>query len=188
MTMRRQTSPISPTDSGIYRSSPISYASAVTRLSENLKRLRGDDTQEGVAARVGVKQPVYSKWETGKAVPKIKHLLRIAVAHGVTVGKLLHGLDADYDSLDSDPTRHTGRDTTHAQSRNGTRKAGTTDVVGLDETRRLQAENATLRTKLGQLRDFIDELTDVGGHPVGTTHRVSSSAPTKDRRRHRGSR
>jgi transcriptional regulator with XRE-family HTH domain len=70
-------------------------------IGENLEELRRRQglTQEQIAARAGVKQAQYSKWETGRAVPKPASLLRLAVAFQVTVDNILAGLNHDYDRL-----------------------------------------------------------------------------------------
>jgi transcriptional regulator with XRE-family HTH domain len=68
-------------------------------VADNLRELRRelDLRQEDVAALAGVRQAQYSKWETGFAVPKPASLLRLALAFGVNVDRLVSGLNPEYD-------------------------------------------------------------------------------------------
>jgi transcriptional regulator with XRE-family HTH domain len=68
-------------------------------LAKNLRRLRqaAGLTQQQVAERTGCKQSAYSKWECGKAIPKVDVLLHLALALDVSADRLLSGLNPTYD-------------------------------------------------------------------------------------------
>lgn len=51
-------------------------------------RIRAGLTQCQLAAAVGIKQPSVASWESGKTVPKVQHLQRIAAALGCKVEEL----------------------------------------------------------------------------------------------------
>ena len=52
-------------------------------------RKRAGYTQEQVAEVLGVKQSNISFWETGRAYPRVKTILRLAKLYGCTVDELL---------------------------------------------------------------------------------------------------
>jgi transcriptional regulator with XRE-family HTH domain len=50
---------------------------------ENLILARGNNTQEEIAAKCGVKQQTYSHWEMGRATPSIKKMIILERVLGV---------------------------------------------------------------------------------------------------------
>lgn len=67
-------------------------------ISDNIARLlkREHMTQHDLAARIGVHDPTLSKWMTGQRQPSAYALLRISRVLGVTVEKLMEGIEDDY--------------------------------------------------------------------------------------------
>lgn len=61
----------------------------MSELSENLKRLRGDETQTQFAAMLGIKQQTYANYELGLREPDIDTLCRIAKILGKSVDELV---------------------------------------------------------------------------------------------------
>lgn len=60
-------------------------------LSQNIRAARraANLSQVEAAERAGVSQPTWSVWETGKQLPEVESLRRIAAALGTTVAVLL---------------------------------------------------------------------------------------------------
>lgn len=56
-----------------------------------IKELRTDNdyTQEQVANYLGIKQTVYSRYETGKNDMKIEYLVKLAIYYGVSADYIL---------------------------------------------------------------------------------------------------
>jgi transcriptional regulator with XRE-family HTH domain len=75
------------------------YAPDVSSVGKNLKRIREERTltQEQIAKQCGVPQNQWSKWESGKSEPKIKSLLRVAVALKIPLNGLVIGVNRDFD-------------------------------------------------------------------------------------------
>ena len=64
-------------------------------ISDNILKLLKDKhlTQHELAARIGVHDPTLSKWMTGQRQPSAYALLRISRVLGVTVEKLMEGVE-----------------------------------------------------------------------------------------------
>ena len=62
-------------------------------VGTHIKRLRGAKrmTQEELAAQLHVTRQAVSAWETGKALPDVETLERIAAALGTDVTEVIHG-------------------------------------------------------------------------------------------------
>lgn len=67
----------------------------------NIKGLRvaAGLTQVQLAAEAGVKQTDISKWESGKANPNAKSLLRLAVGLKCQIDQIVAGVDDEYEPL-----------------------------------------------------------------------------------------
>lgn len=60
-----------------------------TSVAKRLRELRGSQSQEEFAARVGVNQAQISEWESGKQMPGMKNLFRIVAATGANINDLI---------------------------------------------------------------------------------------------------
>lgn len=86
-----------------YRLKKVSRGAIVGRVSsfsENVRRLRGRAglRSNELAAAIGVRPSVVSRWETSKGgLPETPTLLKLAKALRCTVEELLVGVDVDYD-------------------------------------------------------------------------------------------
>ena len=58
-------------------------------LAERLKGLRGTENQTAFAARLGLKQAIYSHYETGRKKPSLEVLMHMATVLGTTTDYLL---------------------------------------------------------------------------------------------------
>ncbi len=75
------------------------YDSAVATFGERLKALRGELSQEKIAAKLGHKRPsTVQGWERGK-VPKPASIPPLAKALGVEPSAFFEGVVTDYDRL-----------------------------------------------------------------------------------------
>ena len=63
-------------------------------LSERLRELRGNESQEAFAKRIGTKQTSYSSWERGEKDPSASAIVLIASRLGVSSDWLLGLSDA----------------------------------------------------------------------------------------------
>jgi len=70
------------------------------KLADRLRGLRGIESQTAFAARFGLKQAIYSHYETGRKKPSLEVLMQMATVLGVSTDYLL-GLS---DSLTSAPS------------------------------------------------------------------------------------
>lgn len=61
-------------------------------------RKEADVQQGALAERLGLAQSTFSKWETGREMPSITSLIRIADALGIPLLTLLKGVDAQDDA------------------------------------------------------------------------------------------
>ncbi len=71
------------------------------KLADRLRGLRGTESQTEFAARFGLKQAIYSHYETGRKKPSLEVLMQMAVVLGATTDYLL--------GLSDDPPRSTAR-------------------------------------------------------------------------------
>lgn len=134
----------------------------VATLGENIKRLReaaGIRTQGDLAARMGVPQPRASDLENDRydwADVRLRTLLAVAKAIGVSLERVVEGLDGDYDSLGlTSPDRGASTD-------GGTnKKGGASDVVPASaqaRIRELEDELSRLRADIRQRALDLSEL------------------------------
>ena len=70
------------------------------KLADRLRGLRGTESQTAFAARFGLKQAIYSHYETGRKKPSLEVLVDMAVKLGATTDYLL--------GLSDDPPPSTG--------------------------------------------------------------------------------
>jgi len=66
-------------------------ATTKNNLPGNLRRLRGERSQQAVAVAAGMTLGNYHLIESGKREPKAETLLRLADALGVTIDELFRG-------------------------------------------------------------------------------------------------
>ena len=59
------------------------------KLADRLRGLRGTESQTAFAARFGLKQAIYSHYETGRKKPSLEVLVDMAVKLGATTDYLL---------------------------------------------------------------------------------------------------
>lgn len=61
------------------------------KIADTIKNLRIESgkTQEQIAAECGIKQGVYTNWETGKYIPSAENLIKLADCFECTVDYLL---------------------------------------------------------------------------------------------------
>ena len=59
------------------------------KLADRLRGLRGTESQTAFAARFGLKQAIYSHYETGRKKPSLEVLVDMAMKLGVTTDYLL---------------------------------------------------------------------------------------------------
>lgn len=59
------------------------------KLADRLRGLRGTESQTAFAARFGLKQAIYSHYETGRKKPSLEVLVDMAVTLGATTDYLL---------------------------------------------------------------------------------------------------
>jgi transcriptional regulator with XRE-family HTH domain len=52
------------------------------KVAARLRELRGAESQESFARRIGVEQTQVSGWEAGKSMPGLENLIRIKAATG----------------------------------------------------------------------------------------------------------
>lgn len=64
---------------------------SIIQLANNLRRLRTENnyTQEQIGEKLNISRQAYSNYETGKRVPDIDMLIRIADIYGVTLEQLI---------------------------------------------------------------------------------------------------
>jgi transcriptional regulator with XRE-family HTH domain len=55
------------------------------RVAKRLRELRGAESQESFARRIGVEQTQVSGWETGRSMPGLESLIKIRQATGVNL-------------------------------------------------------------------------------------------------------
>ena len=63
--------------------------SFMLKLADRLRGLRGTESQTAFAARFGLKQAIYSHYETGRKKPSLEVLVDMAVKLGATTDYLL---------------------------------------------------------------------------------------------------
>jgi transcriptional regulator with XRE-family HTH domain len=136
----------------------------------DLREARGW-TQEVIAKRAGVKQPVYSKWEKGKAVPQLAKLTRLAAGFGIDLSEAVLGLVPEYDAMISEssaekslvldagtkgrvPSRHGGV-TTSAHKQDGADAAKPASTRGVPVAS-LESARATLTSVADALADLLE--------------------------------
>lgn len=112
------------------------YAPVVSSVGKNLKEVREERglTQDQIAKQCGVPQNQWSKWESGKSEPKIKSLLRVAVALDLPLNRFVIGVNREFDLA-----RH-----------GGDRQSGLSPVEGADAN-----VPAAARLELQRLRDLV---------------------------------
>ena len=76
-------------------------------LADRLRGLRGTESQTAFAARFGLKQAIYSHYETGRKKPSLEGLVEMAKVLGVTTDYLLGLSDAPPNLRSSAPPRET---------------------------------------------------------------------------------
>lgn len=59
------------------------------KLADRLRGLRGTESQTAFAARFGLKQAIYSHYETGRKKPSLEVLMQMAMVLGTTTDYLL---------------------------------------------------------------------------------------------------
>ena len=59
-------------------------------LAINLRKLRGDRSQEAIARDIGVSTSAYVKYENGQRIPRMSILFRIANYFNVDIDTLFH--------------------------------------------------------------------------------------------------
>jgi transcriptional regulator with XRE-family HTH domain len=59
------------------------------KLADRLRGLRGTESQTAFAARFGLKQAIYSHYETGRKKPSLEVLVDMAITLGATTDYLL---------------------------------------------------------------------------------------------------
>jgi len=59
------------------------------KLADRLRGLRGTESQTAFAARFGLKQAIYSHYETGRKKPSLEVLMEMAIALHTTTDYLL---------------------------------------------------------------------------------------------------
>ena len=74
-------------------------------LADRLRGLRGTESQTAFAARFGLKQAIYSHYETGRKKPSLEGLVEMAKVLGVTTDYLLGLSDAPPNLRPSAPQR-----------------------------------------------------------------------------------
>ena len=64
---------------------------SIIQLANNLRRLRTENnyTQEQISEKLNISRQAYSNYETGKRIPDIDMLIRIADIYEVTLEQLL---------------------------------------------------------------------------------------------------
>lgn len=75
------------------------------KLADRLRGLRGTENQTVFAARFGLKQAIYSHYETGRKKPSLEVLMQMAVVLGCTTDYLLGLSDEPPTSAFSAPPR-----------------------------------------------------------------------------------
>jgi transcriptional regulator with XRE-family HTH domain len=73
------------------------YALRVVAQNLRTRRRAADLSQEHLAAKARLKQSAISAYETGRATPDVKTLLRLAVGLDLSVDDLVVGVDEQYD-------------------------------------------------------------------------------------------
>lgn len=76
-------------------------------LADRLRGLRGTESQTAFAARFGLKQAIYSHYETGRKKPSLEVLVEMAKVLGATTDYLLGLSDIPPASALSAPLRET---------------------------------------------------------------------------------
>ena len=150
-------------------------------LKANLKGLRESVglTQEQLASRSKVKQAAISKWETGKTVPDLASLMRVAVGLEMPLDRILEGVNQDYDKLSrvsGTPTRHTG------ESDQGSAPLPRGGVDERDTARILQTARDRNRGLADEVSDIIHRLARIA---TDLTEESGTAAPAAPRRRRR---
>ena len=74
------------------------------KLADRLRGLRGTENQTAFAARLGLKQAIYSHYETGRKKPSLEVLANIALTLHTTTDYLLGLSDEPYTPCVSAPT------------------------------------------------------------------------------------
>lgn len=77
------------------------------KLADRLRGLRGTESQTAFAARFGLKQAIYSHYETGRKKPSLEVLMEMALALHTTTDYLLGLSDTPPSLRDSAPPRET---------------------------------------------------------------------------------
>lgn len=75
------------------------------KLADRLRGLRGTESQTAFAARFGLKQAIYSHYETGRKKPSLEVLMEMAIALHTTTDYLLGLSDTPPPLRDSAPPR-----------------------------------------------------------------------------------
>lgn len=92
------------------RGIPSGYTRRVRTVGQNIAQIRErlGISQIDLADRLKMRQPSLWKLENSKGLPEGATLLKVATALPCTVEDLLAGVDAAYDKIRNDLTRHTG--------------------------------------------------------------------------------
>jgi transcriptional regulator with XRE-family HTH domain len=154
-----------------------------TTFGQNLKRLRGNTTQEELAAAADVAQSDVSKWERDKAYPPIPAVIRFAKILGCSVNSLLHGVDPEYDKivigLRDLPDHNDKRESIlHKGGSVGTASAASSRIQQLE--RRIQEQEALMRQVQNVARTLFGLTRSIEGRSAGkgTTKRRQANRAT----------
>lgn len=61
----------------------------MSKFGDNLKRLRGEESQAQFAKRLGIQQVTYGRYELGTREPDLDTLCRIGLVTGTSIDELL---------------------------------------------------------------------------------------------------
>lgn len=79
----------------MYYKASIRFVLFMNYFSQRLRKLRGDANQTSFAEKLGLKQAVYSHYETNRREPDLNTLCKIAKILGVSADYLLGLSDED---------------------------------------------------------------------------------------------
>lgn len=125
------------------------YAPGVASVGKNVKAIRTALrwTQDEMAEHCGVAQNQLSKWEKGRQEPTVESVLKIAVGAKVPIGRLIAGVNREFDLIWQSGDAQSGRLQGGPQN----------DAVAarlLD----LQQRNEELTVALGKVEDVARQL------------------------------
>ena len=163
-------SPVTPTESAVYRDIPGGYALVVS-LAQNIRRLRraANLTQTQLGEQLGVGQGAVSKWEKGTTKPDASDLPALARRLGKSLDTVLEGLDAQYDSgRDLIGQGRTVESALHTGGADGTTAARIRELEG-----RIQAYQTVLKHVGGWASHILDAV-GAEGAPLASAQRRRS--------------